>query len=243
MTLHSFTKITVIMLISFCAIFYQNLYILLGLLVVSVCLVLSKRLINPNSGHVLKHLFKLLPLVAIIFLIQLVFNRDGQTLINLLGFNVTNEGMEIALSVCLRLLILLLSGAWLWGISPRELKSAFKIARLPDSLAIMVFLTLRFIPILSEQIKLSLLQLKTRGIEMSKLSINVKLRLYLSLIIPILGWTLKDLKYHAISLDIRGFRNSRIHSVYRHKGLAILDYAIIGISIMIMVLLFFLSEN
>lgn len=241
--MHPLTRIVIVMVISFLSVYFNSLYILVGLLLVSLTLILIKKFLFKDSDNIINRIVRLIPLIILIFLVQAIFVKDGKAIITFWGFRVTNLGLHIACSVSLRLFILLFSGAWLWGITPRELKSAFRLLKLPDSLAIIVFLTIRFLPLLSEQIRLFVNQLKTRGLDLTKVSIKERLSIYLSLIVPIIGWTLKDIKYHAISLDMRGFRNTKPHSTYKHQGLLVGDYVICVLSITFMVTLLFLLGN
>ncbi len=229
--IHTLTRIIIVLCLSSSAIIYQDVRVLSVIFLISALLVVFKRYTNNEKTVLVKHLRRMLPLIISIFIIQLVFNRMGTPLISWKWILITQQGLNTAITVTLRLMIILLSGTWLWGISPREFNQAFRLIRLPETLAVMISMTLRFLPVLIGKVRQSTSQLRTRGINLKEITFNKKIRLYIKLIIPILGWTMKDISYQAIALDIRGFRNGMKHTCYQQKYPGLVDYMIICLAV------------
>lgn len=227
--IHPLTRLIIVLCISTLALVYNNLIILAWLLL--ACLLLLSGSKNLDYIKLGKFLRFFVPLLISIFIIQIIFNRKGEVLLDFGLFSVTYQGLHTAISVSLRLLILFLAGVWLWGLSHRDFNQAFRAVGLPDALAVMISLTLRFLPMLIDKIRQSTTQLKLRGINMRSLRFRQRLQLYLKLLVPILGWTMKDLRYQAIALDLRGFRNGQKRSFYKRRKLSIMDWMLILIAL------------
>lgn len=241
--IHTLTRITIVLFLSTSALVHQDVRVLSVIFLISALLVIFKRYSNNGKAILIKMIRKMLPLIISIFIIQLVFNRMGTPLVSWKWILITQQGLDTAVTVTLRLMIILLSGAWLWGISPREFNQAFRLIRLPETLAVMITMTLRFLPVLIGKVSQSTSQLRTRGIILKEIKFNKKIRLYINLIIPILGWTMKDISYQAIALDIRGFRNGMKHTCYQQKYLGLVDYMIICLAVIFIFLPKVLLQN
>ncbi len=224
------TRIVVVIALSTAALLWQQPLPLFAIL--SFCLVLL--VLKKSSAHERKRLavflLRMLPALAGIFVVQALFNHKGNRIV-LWGLSLfTDEGLNTAATVMLRLLILLCSGAWLWGLTPRQFNSAFRTAGLPETISVTLMLTLRWLPLLAAKIRHTLRQLEARGIRMRKLSPSKRLKTYQDLLIPILGWTMKDMKFQAAALDLRGFRNGGKHTHYGRRKLFWLDWLVIALA-------------
>ncbi len=223
--IHPLTRLIIVLCISTLAILYNDLFILAWLLLACLILLTGKRQLDWR--RLIRFFRYFFPLLLSIFIIQLVFNPKGALLLDLKLFRITDTGLVTAGIVALRLLILFLSGVWLWGLSHRDFNQAFRCIGLPESLAVMISLTLHFLPVLTGRITQMTTQLKLRGISLKGMRLRPRLQLYLNMITPLLGWTMKDLKYQAIALDLRGFRNGKKHSCYQCRRLSPLDLLLI----------------
>lgn len=239
--LHPLTKLIIVICISTISIIYNNVYVLLILLLLSTLLLTGKR--NLDFTRLSKFIKHFLPLLISIFIIQIIFNREGLTLLKISFLTVTDKGLNTALLVTLRLLVLFLSGVWLWGLSHWDLKQAFRLIGLPEALPVMISITLRFLPIFLEKVQQINLQLRLRAVNLRSIKLKQKLQLYLQLVTPILGWTMKDLKFQAIALDLRGFRNGQPHTVNNSLKLKVPDYLLILIAFACLLLPYFLWQK
>lgn len=239
--IHPLSRLVIVLCISTIAILYNNLVVLAWLLLACLILLSGKRQLDRR--RLIRFFRYFIPLLFSIFIIQIIFNNKGEILLDMRLFKVTTQGLETAGIVVLRLLILFLAGVWLWGLSHREFNQAFRTIGMPESLAVLIALTLHFLPLLAERIKQLTTQLRLRGINLKRMKIKSRLQLYLNMVIPLLGWTMKDLKYQAIALDLRGFRNGMRHSCYQRKRLNLLDFMLILTALACLWLPRFLGRN
>lgn len=224
--MHPLTRIIIVLYIASISLVFSNLLILISVLFFCLLLLMKQKRSQEETTVLLKRFIIIIPLLFTIFLIQLLFNNTGDKITLWIGLKVSRQGLDAALSVVLRMLIILCSGAWLWRINLRELSHAFRIVKLPESIVVMFLITIRFIPTLSGKVRLYQSQITTRGIVLRKVRYITRLRLYIKLLISIIGRVLKDIRYQAISLDMRGFRNGRKHTEYRLSKLRFVDYLV-----------------
>jgi energy-coupling factor transport system permease protein len=236
MKIHPITRLMLVISITTCSLLYQNLQILLGLLLISFFLTIINIRDVETGKKLLKQIFKLYPLFISVFLIQILFDKHGAVLFHLLLIHITSQGVETAFQVIVRLLIIAFSVGYLVKLGMRDYLSAFRLFRLPESIAVTTALTIGFLPMMSEQIRQSLQQIMLRGIYLGKLGFRKRIELYFSLIMPILGKTISNAKYQAVSLELRGFRNGMVHSNYQMKQPGLIDWVLILISIVLPVL-------
>lgn len=214
---------------------HQNLIILLELLLVSMMLSLFNVYRSAEWNKLFKQVYKLLPLILSIFIIQVLFTTKGLILFRFGIISISFQGITTALQVVIRLLIIIFSAGYLIKLNLRDFLSAFRIIRLPESIAVTTALTIGFIPLLAGQIRQSMQQLVLRGIEVKKLGLKNRLNLYLSMVMPILGKSINNAKYLAITLDLRGFRNGRKHTNYKRVNLMVIDYLLIILSLFLLI--------
>jgi len=236
MKVHPLTKLSIVISLTSCSLLYKNLPILTGLLLISLFLTLINAPDSEAWKKFIRQFYKLLPLFISIFLIQILFDISGVVIYRLWFVQITSHGFNTALQVMLRLLIIVFAAGYLIKLSLRDFLSAFRLIRLPESIAVTTALTIGFIPLISNQIKLSLQQITLRGIRLRKLGFKARITLYLSLIMPILGKSVSKAKYQAIALDFRGFRNGKKHTNYQMQRLGLIDWVLMLISVLLLVL-------
>lgn len=225
--LHPLTRIMVVVLLTGSSLVWQNLLLLCGLLAGSLVLAISGK---PDRKQLLQFRRQgrfLLPVILSIFILQALFVKSGHLVLSIGFLHIYGGGVQIALAVTLRLLIILLSALYLAGLNLSDYLVSFKLLRLPEELALMTAMTITFIPLLSRQMASGRQQLILRGIDIGELPFRLKLLLYSKLVLPVLGRTLEDVKYHAVALEMRGFRNGRKHTCHKLRKLALPDWLVI----------------
>lgn len=225
--MHPLAKLTLVAGISALSVMLDNTMALAMLLLFCLILLLLKSASGSAQPFPFKSFLKLLPVIFSVFVLQLLFNRKGNTIIQFGWFSFTDIGFNTAVQVALRLAVLLLSGAWLWGMPSREVLRAFRSLGVPETFSILLMLTLSFLPELSAQVKNKLTLLRLRGLAAGRFAFIKKLKLYVNILLPVLGWTLKDLQLKAVALDLKGFRNGRRHTRFRQGRLRVWDYLVI----------------
>lgn len=162
-------------------------------------------------------------LVLITSLYHIIFSaRDTAVLVTLFGFNVTSGGVHMALFYSLRLIIFI-SIAFLVTLtnSPSELGDAMtkllgplQKVRFPVyDLALILFIALRFIPILYEEFTAIRNAQIIRGVRFTG-SLATRLRKTTSVIIPVFVSAIQRADELALAIEARGYRSGSKRTFY-----------------------------
>lgn len=150
-TLDPRTKIVVVVVMSFLAVFIRDIFWLFAVMVVTIMLL---KLFGVNIRYVLFKLKKFISLFFALLVIQMLFVRSENALIEVGRFTiVTYEGVEKAFLVILRMFIIIFSSMILTTSSYQEIIQGLVKWKMPYDIAFMLFLGVKFLPVLSEEIK------------------------------------------------------------------------------------------
>lgn len=203
-TLDARVKLLVLVCISTMAVVFRRpLFLAVLLALVVLVLVFG----GVGLGTALGKVRGALGLIASLFLLQCIFNRQGEPLLLIGGFTlVTDTGLETAVTVCLRLLILLLTTMIMVTGQRREYIMALNQLGLPYEISFMVMAGLRFLPLLREEAQDVLTAMEMRGAKLSSGPITARLRLYLSACLPIVAGAISRSQKMAAAMEARAFR-------------------------------------
>jgi len=143
--------------------------------------------------RVLRRLAGLWVTLVSVMLLQVVFS--GDILYSLL----------VGAAVLERLAILMLGGAMLAAYPGQALVQGMLQLRLPYQLAYMVSIGLRFVPQFSESFRDSLTAMQLRGVDLRRLKIKTRLRVYTYLLMPTIAMGVLRSKKLAMAMELRGF--------------------------------------
>ncbi|MBN1949466.1 MAG: hypothetical protein JW784_06955, partial [Candidatus Cloacimonetes bacterium] len=174
-------------------------------------------------GHRLRHVFRL---IVVLLVVQVIFRTDGNLLWQAGPVRITDVGLNYGLTTSLRFLLILLVAGLLFDISFHEYLLAFQSWKFPFEISFLVATVIHFIPIYTRQFQRSLETLRLREIEIAELPLRRRGQAYLTIIFPVLARSLAEIKFRAISLEMRGFRLYPQRSSLFRKKLAWFDYAI-----------------
>jgi len=170
----------------------------------------------------------LLGVIALVFAVQCVFVRRGDALLSLASFTlVTADGVSIASSVTLRLVIIVFSALLLMTGDARDYLLALVQCKVPYEVAFMVMTALRFLPILRDETLDVYTAVQMRGTEIAKASLRDKLRAYRRIALPIVVGAIKRAEQVALAMDCRAFRSCPQRTFMRRLTLAPRDIAIL----------------
>jgi len=170
----------------------------------------------------------LLGVLALLFAVQCIFVRRGDPLLSLAGFPlVTVDGVGVALSVTLRLVIIVFSALILLTGDARDYLLALVQCRVPYEVAFMVMTALHFLPILREETMDVYTAVQMRGTEVTKATLRDKLCVYRRIALPIVVGAIKRAEQVALAMDCRAFRSSPQRTFMRRLTLAPPDVAIL----------------
>lgn len=165
--------------------------------------------------YVLKGLRPILFLIVFTFIIQLLFTREGAVLIELGWFKIYEEGLRLAIIVSLRFFYLVsITTLVTLTTSPIELTDAielllkpFKVVRVPThEIALMLSISLRFLPTLAEETEKIMKAQQARGVDLSAGPIKERLRAIIPLLIPLFISAFKRAEDLATAMEARGYR-------------------------------------
>lgn len=208
-------------------------FILLGLL---VCLAL---LFQVRLKRFLYRIRKMFPILVFVILMQSIFTQ-GQPLVGLGNISLlTLEGILLGMKTFLRISILIMGASLFTLTSETEMIQALRQMKLPDEIAFMTLISLRFLPSYAQEFQDAFLAISLRGIDLKQLSLKRKAELLKYLFSPTMVRTLLRAKRLSMSLDLKGFRALPSRSSYIVCELKKIDYIVFVM--MTIVLLFWIG--
>jgi len=210
---------------SFAVIIREDLWLMTGLMVISLLCAVCIGVDFRQMWRRLKRLFQLLLFVAIL---RSIFAPSGTILLELWGVQLlTVGGIQIGALVLLRLGLFITSGAMFTCYTVRRLIQGMVQIKMPYELAYMVSVGVRFIPQLAEELKDSLTALQLRGVVIEELKLKKKLSLYTYLILPVIVSSMQNAKELAMSMEMRAFRAARNRTSFYELSLKPSDIVIL----------------
>lgn len=199
--------------------------------------------------YVLKGLRPILFLIVFTFIIQLLFTREGAVLIELGWFKIYEEGLRLAIIVSLRFFYLVsITTLVTLTTSPIELTDAielllkpFKIVRVPThEIALMLSISLRFLPTLAEETEKIMKAQQARGVDLSAGPIKERLRAIIPLLIPLFISAFKRAEDLATAMEARGYRGGEGRTRLRESKWTTRDTGLILLLVVLGLLLVYL---
>lgn len=170
----------------------------------------------------------LLPLAAIMLVLQMIFVQGGERLV---GF-VTSEGLVTGSKACLRLLgvalplVLVLTVTKLTDLA----NACVEILHVPYRYAFAFTTALRFVPLFGQEMNAIMEAQTARGVEYDTKNPIKKLQLMLPLCIPLLISSVGKTDATALAAEQRGFYLRTRESSYKRYPLQALDFATIAVA-------------
>jgi len=198
-----------------CFISDVHLYIL-GIIALNLLLAASGGIIR----RALKMLYALLKFSVVLFILQVLFIRDGNVLFTLpLNIPITDKGVMFSLLFVLRLLAATLPLAIMLSVMQMSELSGVLVEklRIPYKYAFGLTTAIRFIPIFMAEASDIMMAQTARGVEFDTRNFFKKVRLLLPLCVPLLVSSVKRIDRGAISAELRGFN-------YRKRGQSFHQY-------------------
>lgn len=170
----------------------------------------------------------LLPLAAIMLVLQMIFVQGGERLV---GF-VTSEGLVTGSKACLRLLgvalplVLVLTVTKLTDLA----NACVEILHVPYRYAFAFTTALRFVPVFGQEMNAIMEAQTARGVKYDTKNPIKKLQLMLPLCIPLLISSVGKTDATALAAEQRGFYLRTRESSYKRYPLQALDFAAIAVA-------------
>lgn len=198
------TLIVIVLLITTLAIALTDPVWLTGLLGITVIALASARV---SLIRLFKRLKRYRWLFIILALVQSLTHPAGQVYLAWQDYVLLSAGgLLAALSVILRVTIILAAALLLTIRDYQELVTGLVQMKVPYELAYMVLLGIRFIPVLSEEFRNSLTAIELRGIDLKRITLADKIRVYSYILMPTVAGALIRARRIAIAMEARAFR-------------------------------------
>jgi len=175
-----------------------------ALLLIAVLVLLAG---GVGAGVIWGKLRGLFGLIAMLFILQCLFNRNGAPALVLWGLTVvTANGLTAAALICLRLLVIVLGALMVFVGNARDYLLALTSLKVPYEIAFMVLAALRFLPILREEARDVLNAAQMRGLKLKKTGLKNQAGAYISLVLPVVAGAVRRAERLSIAMEARGFR-------------------------------------
>ncbi|RJE47451.1 MULTISPECIES: energy-coupling factor transporter transmembrane component T [unclassified Dehalobacter] len=217
-----------------CFISDLHLYVI-AIIVLNLLLAASAGVFN-RSIRMLKALLKF---SVVLFVLQILFVRDGIVLLSLpLHLMITDKGLSFSLLFVLRLLAATMPLALMLSVTPMNDLSNVLVERLriPYKYAFALMTAIRFIPIFSNEMAGIMEAQTARGVEFDTKNFFKKIRLLLPLCVPLLISSVKRIEGGAISVELRGFYCRKKGSGYKYYAFRSGDFISLGASVLLVTL-------
>ncbi|UCG62444.1 MAG: energy-coupling factor transporter transmembrane protein EcfT [Candidatus Zixiibacteriota bacterium] len=202
-------------------------------LAILASLILALVLSGVGSRTLINNFRPVVILVVITCVYHLLFSaRDTEVLLNLFGFKVTRGAVEMAVFYSLRLVIFI-SVAFLVTLtnSPSELGDAMTKLLRPlcklkvpvYDLALILFIALRFIPILYDEFATIKNAQLIRGVNFSGSLVN-RIKKTGSIIIPVFVAAIQRADELALAIEARGYSSRRERSFYSRSRFGVREW-------------------
>lgn len=172
-------------------------------------------------------------------ILQVLFRQDGAIWWQWQFLKITQTGVEFGLITVFRLLMIILIAGMLFDISFYDFLIAFHKWKFPYELSFMIASVIHFIPIFEKEFSRTRETLFLRGIEIKKIPLLKRPKALVTILFPILARAVSDIKFRAISLDLRAFRLHKSRTFYYDKKLGKIDlfvHILCGMAVIVFIL-------
>lgn len=227
---HQLNPVTKLMLsVSICiACFLTNSIPVMGFL---ICAGVAIGAAGGIIGRALSLLKSLCKVCIFLFVLQLLFVRDGKALF----LFVTDEGLILAAKISLRLIGATIPLALVLALTQMsDLSNALvSVLHVPYKYAFTLTTAIRFIPVFFEEMNGIIEAQTSRGVEFDTGNPVKKMKLILPLCAPLLITSVKKADSSAMAVELRGFNLRDRKSGYKTYSFQLCDIITLLISIML----------
>lgn len=182
----------------------------------------------------LKRIRKLTSLLFIIIAVQVVFVRTGEPVLFLNHFTlIYDDGLVRGVNTAMRYFVIICSAAMMAGENSRRVIASLTQMKIPYTFAFMIMITLRFIPVFSESFSDAMTSIQLRGIELKKVKLGKKVRLYGHLLLPVVADAIIKSQDLSTAMEARGFGANKKRTAYLVVRMRQLDYLFLTLLILL----------
>jgi energy-coupling factor transport system permease protein len=214
-----------------------------GFLVVAAALVALVAASGIPAGVFLRSLRPVAFIVALTVLFQMLFSREGATLVEWGWLEVHSGGLRLGLFLGLRILLLVSAAGLLTATTApvdladglEDLLSPLKRLRFPaHEVAMMMTIALRFIPTLGEEAEKITRAQAARGADFSKGGPLRRARALVPVLVPLTVGAFRRADELAEAMESRGYRGGEGRTRYRELRLRVRDALALAVTLLIL---------
>jgi energy-coupling factor transport system permease protein len=228
------SKLVLVLCLSTLGVFIQDI----GILAAVLCLSAVLSVVSGSELFALARKFKrILWLFVAIAVIQSIFAPSGRVLVHLGGIKlITAGGLYKGVAMVLRMSIVMVSATIMATSNSREIVQGLVQWKVPYEIAFMVSVAIRFLPLLTDEIKNVVTAVQLRGIELDKIPPRQRFKVYSYLIMPVVSGAVIKSRELATTMETRAFRAYPARTSYMVLSMQRADYAVIFASLVISIL-------
>lgn len=221
------TKLAIVLVLSTFALIYDDIGMLAMILMCSIAIAI---VMQSGLIPILIRLKKIIGVMIAIAIVQSIFTKTGMPLIKFKDVVIiTDYGLIKSVEFILRLAIIIVSAAIITTSTYREIIQGLVQWHCPYEIAFMVSIAIRFLPIFKEEMIDMVTAIQLRGIDLKKVKLKDKLKVYKYILIPIVINTIIKAKELSAAMEMRGFRAYPHRTSYKMLKMQKIDFLIIGI--------------
>jgi energy-coupling factor transport system permease protein len=233
-----------IIFIFVCVVFIANNSITYGILLAYTILMIMFSKVPIR--FILTGLIPVLWLVLFTLLIHLFFTREGNLVVDWGWIKIYEEGIRQGIFISLRFFLLVLITSLLTlTTTPIEITDGIEYLLAPlkkvkfpvHELALMMSISLRFIPTLMQETDKIMKAQIARGVEFTSGPFKERLKAIIPLLIPLFISSFKRAEELAIAMEARGYRGGEGRTKYRQLNWTIADTGMILLLVVVTALL------
>lgn len=173
-------------------------------------------------------------LILFIAIVQSLTVKGGTALLSVGKINfLTTKGIGFAAEFVLRMGIILLAGLIAASSDGREMTDGLLKLGMPYELAFMSAIALRFLPVFRDEFVARINAMAMRGIDIKRLSLPKKLKVYGYLILPAVSGCVIKSEELARSMSARGFGAEKKRTMLRELKLTWTDWLVMIIAVLL----------
>src|SRR5690625_2167014 len=242
------TKITIIFFFVIFVFFANNLFSY-GLLTIFTLLAIIVTRIPIR--YIIRGLLPIWFLIVFTFMLHIFLTKEGEVLLQIANFKIYTGGVIRGLAISLRFFLLIMMTSLLtFTTTPIELTDAIEIMLAPlkkikfpvHELALMMSISLRFIPtLLQETDKISKAQ-ASRGVDFRTGPIKDRIQAIVPLLIPLFISAFQRAEELAMAMEARGYQGGEGRTKLRELKITKQDWISFIIFLIVVLVLFLLRQ-
>ncbi len=218
------TKLVMVLCLSTLGVFIQDVRLLTAVLCVAAVLSIAS---GSRLFVLIRKFRRILWLFVAIAVIQSLFAPSGRVLVSIGKINImTSGGLYRGVAMVLRMSIVMVSATIMATSNSREIIQGLVQWKIPYEIAFMVSVAIRFLPLLTDEIKNVVTAVQLRGIELDRIPVRQRLKVYSYLIMPVVSGAVIKSRELATTMETRAFRAYPRRTSYMVLTMNGSDYAV-----------------